>query len=450
MERAARGIEERERRDAAAVIRQCLLSLATITVGLTASSTAAETDFSFDYRGYFDAGAVHTDQTKSWLDGGSGKGRYGANSSGDNRFKPVLSEAALIGDALLGPAWRAHLHVKFDDQQQHLVDIAEGYVSYRSPPRAGTRLRFRAGTFLPPVSLENHGIGWTSPYTLSSSALNSWIGEELRINGGELKAVFDYASLRVDLFGAVYFANDAAGKLLGARGFAVHDRELGVFDRTPLPRAHSISRNPFGPFAGLANTYEPLHEIDGRPGFYVGANVQSPMLGRFSFMYYDNNGDPEAINRMEGHYAWATRFGVIGYRGEILKDLTFVTQSLYGKTAAGPRLIWTGKRMSESTYFASYGLLHKQHGRIGVALRGEVWEVWDRDRMLFNYDGAEDGYGVTLSTSIKPWPWSKISAELQYLDHDRPVRVFGGEPRHVDELSLRINFRIFFMAPAAH
>ena len=416
-------------------------------------AAAAESNFSFEYRGYVDAGAVHTDQTKSWLDGGSGKGRYGANSSGENRFKPVFSEAGLIGDAAFGRALRAHLQIKFDDQQRHIVDIAEGYISYRSPPRAGIRWRLRAGTFLPPVSLENHGIGWTSPYTLSSSALNSWIGEELRVNGGELKALFEYAGLSWDLFGAVYFANDAAGKLLAARGFAVHDRELAVFDRTPLPLTHSAARNRFGPFAGLANIYEPLHEIDGRPGFYVGANMRSPLLGRFSFMYYDNNGDPEAINRTEGHYAWATRFGVLGYRGEILEDLTFVTQTLYGDTAAGPRLIWTGKRVSESTFFATYALLHKRHGRFSAALRGEVWEVWDRDRMLFNYDGAEDGYGVTVSASFKPWPWSRISAELQYLDHDRPVRIFGGEPRQIDELSLRINVRILFSAPkssAAH
>ena len=423
---------------------RCRLALATLWMASLVSIAAAASDLSFEYRGYVDAGGVHTDQTKSWLDGGSGKGRYGANSSGENRFKPVFSEAALIGDVAFGRALRAHLHIKFDDQQRHLVDIAEGYLTYRSPPRAGLRLRLRAGTFLPPVSLENHGIGWTSPYTLSSSALNSWIGEELRVNGGELKAMFEHADVRFDLFGAVYFANDSAGKLLAARGFAVHDRELAVFDRTPLPKVHSAARNPFGPFAGLANIYEPLHEIDGRVGFYVGANVHSPTLGRFSVMYYDNNADPDAINRTEGHYAWATRFGALGYRGEILDGLTFVTQALYGETAAGPRLVfWTGKRVSESTYFATYGLLHKRHGRFSVALRGEVWEVWDRDRMLFNYDG----YGITLSTSFKPWPWSKISAELQYLDHDRPVRVFGGDPRQIDELSLRFNLRLFFSKP---
>ena len=64
--------------------------------------------------------------------------------------------------------------------------------------------------------------------------------------------------------------------------------------------------------------------------------------------------------------------------------------------------------------------------------------------MRGGYDGAEDGYGVTLSVGFKPVPASRINAELQYLDHTRPVRALAGEPLAIDELTLRINYRFLF------
>lgn len=217
-----------------------------------------------------------------------------------------------------------------------------------------------------------------------------------------------------------------------------------MFDRAPLPTLHATLKNPRGPFAPQANHFEPLHEIDGRPGYYVGVNVRTPSLGRFMAAYYDNNGDPAALNRTEGQYAWDTRFGVLGYRGEVREGLTFVTQAMYGETLMGGPLPWTGKRASETTFFTAYGLLAAVRGRLGVALRGEVFEQWDRDRMLGIYDGSEDGYGVTLNTSWRLHRHVKLAAELQYLEHSRPVRTLVGHPRSLGELGLRLNARLLF------
>ncbi len=417
---------------------------AVILPALLLVSVSASGTTTFEVRGFVDTGVVVTDEHKSWLDGGIGKGRYGAGSNLDRGLKPVLSEAQLIGNLSIGRAWRVHIDTKFDDQQRHLIDIAEAFVAYRSPPSAPLRWRFRAGTFLPPFSLENHAIAWTSPYTLSSSAINTWFGEEIRINGGEFKWLLERGRSKIDVFGAVFFANDGAGKLIAARGFSVGDRELALFDRTPLPRLQASLKNPRGPFVPQSNVFEPLHEIDGRPGYYIGINIDDRKLGRFMLAYYDNNGDPEKINRTDGHYAWDTRFGVAGYRGNLGYDVSFATQVLYGETVAGPILSWTGKRLSESTYFAGYGLLAKKIGRLSYALRGEYFETWDHDRMRFNYDGAENGYAVTVAASFKPRPSSKLTAEFQYLDHAREVRVYGGQSRRIDEFTFRMNHRWFF------
>ena len=43
----------------------------------------------------------------------------------------------------------------------------------------------KTGAFFPTISLENDDLGWTSPYTLTPSAINSWIGDELRTIGSE-------------------------------------------------------------------------------------------------------------------------------------------------------------------------------------------------------------------------------------------------------------------------
>jgi len=69
-----------------------------------------------------------------------------------------------------------------------------GVLQYRPYPRAGYRLRVKAGAFHAPVSLENRAPGWDSPYTLSYSALNSWLGEELRTIG--LEAQLDWLGTR--------------------------------------------------------------------------------------------------------------------------------------------------------------------------------------------------------------------------------------------------------------
>ena len=65
------------------------------------------------------------------------------------------------------------------------IDLLETYVSWRPQSNGVLRWNVRAGAFFPPVSLENDDLGWTSPYTLTPSAINSWVGSELRTIGGE-------------------------------------------------------------------------------------------------------------------------------------------------------------------------------------------------------------------------------------------------------------------------
>ena len=73
---------------------------------------------------------------------------------------------------------------------------------------------------------------------MTPSAINSWIGEELRTIGSE--AIFRYDTNgfgTVSLTGAVTCCNDPAGILMAQRGWAMDDRPAGIFSDQRLPDA---------------------------------------------------------------------------------------------------------------------------------------------------------------------------------------------------------------------
>ncbi|TDJ65123.1 MAG: hypothetical protein E2O36_00625 [Proteobacteria bacterium] len=406
--------------------------------------TSSNANPTFNYRGYIDTGVVITDNYHAWSDGGIGKLRYGTDNDGHRSVLPRLSEALLSLTAAYGTHWEGRLDVKFDDRQRHLLDIAETFISYRSGPSQTMRWRARIGSFLPPVSLENRAIGWTSPYTLSSSVLNTWIGEEIRINGGELKLEKTFPFGVAKLFGAGFFANDNAGKLIALRGFATHDRKLTLFDTAPLPDFQVLLIHPRGPFRNISRKFEPLHEIDGRVGYYLGGEFKSAKYGLFRITYYDNNADPEAFNRTAGQYAWDTRFIAAGFRSKLTPELTLIGQGMFGNTAMGPKFGRKNKRMSDTDFATGFVLLNYRFNAAQVSFRGDYFEIMDRDAMRGRYDGDEDGYSLTFGGSINPITRAKFSIELQYIDHHRPVRMYADEPDSIDELMLRANLRFFF------
>ncbi|MBV9186894.1 MAG: hypothetical protein JO093_14860 [Acidobacteria bacterium] len=105
--------------------------------------------------------------------------------------------------------------------------VVEAYVDLHSE-----HFEVRAGQFFLGTSRENVGPLWTSPYTVSFSPLNSWIGEEFRPVGVDL-------AWRPNFYvtaGATAFRNnDSMGALLAWRGWSVGNR-LSVYNEAlPLP-----------------------------------------------------------------------------------------------------------------------------------------------------------------------------------------------------------------------
>src|SRR5688500_6426203 len=98
---------------------------------------------------------------------------------------------------------------------------------------------------------------------ITPSALNSWIGEEVKVIGLEATATRDLGRGRLAATFGLFGFNDTAGTLLSFRGWALHHQKSAAFSRQTLP--------PLNPFISTLQPRwtTPTVEIDGRPGFYA-------------------------------------------------------------------------------------------------------------------------------------------------------------------------------------
>jgi hypothetical protein len=256
----------------------------------------------------------------------SGETSFQNGGLGITRFDPD-HEGLELGRAFLAPSLRitdiVSLHGVIDaygDHNRNPVDLSEFYLDIRPFPSSSVRWRARVGAFYMPVSLENRGVGWTDVYSITPSALNSWIGEEFRTIGAEIEARWlgaasgylgDFA-----LIGAVYGWNDPAGALIAERGFALSDRPSTLFGYLGSP------------------PIDFYREIDHRPGYYGGLSWRHHDRLELRVLRYDNRADPAAENQA-GMYAWRTRFTSAGLRFEPDAHWTFISQYLDGNTAVG-------------------------------------------------------------------------------------------------------------------
>lgn len=373
----------------------------------------------------------------SWVDGSAGKLRYDGDSEG-------LTVSRLFADYRFRIVDTLELHVAaeaYDDDIGEPVDFTQAYVEWRPLSLSPNRYRLKAGAFYPRVSLENRGPGWSSPYTLSSSAINTWIGEEIRVFGAELLVSRRPVSLggahTFSLFGSAFRHNDPAGGLIAWKGWSVHDRQTRFRDELPLPPLPQIQ--PDGGFWRQDPFFIPFQENDGEPGWYAGAEWQYRERLLLRALYYDNRADP--MNVTNGQYAWYTEFSHVGLQAALPGGAGLVAQWLDGETVMGP--VIDGAHVVDNAFGSWFVLLTKALGEHRLSARYERFEVTEDDRIPLD-ENAEDGRAITLAWFYQATDFIGVAAEWLTIRIHRPAWAYNDLATRQDESQFQLSVQLRF------
>jgi hypothetical protein len=342
-------------------------------LGLLLSTAVQATDWEFS----LDTRLVASDADRSVMDGGLAPVRFDRDDS-----TLQLGRARLALNQPIGELWSARVDASiYDDKGGTLAGITEGYLQFRPYPLDGYRLRVRAGAFYPPVSLENRASGWDSPYTLSYSAIDSWLAVEVRTIG--LEANLDWLGTRlghtfdVGATAAAFSWNEQAGAVLAGTGFSLTDRQTPLFGTVGQPGTP--------PLKGV----KPFGQIGGQVGGYAG--IEARYLDRLTgrVLRYDNRADPAAADTVAGTIAWHTRFTSAGLRSESAGGWTGIVQWLQGETTIAP-----GGSTIEWPFNSVYALVSRRSGRHTLSARYDRFDVEERGS---DGDGTQSGHAWTAA-----------------------------------------------------
>ena len=384
-------------------------------------SASARTEGQFDLS--VDMRLIAVDAPTSYLYGGLGKLRFDEDHDGlqVGRLRAAWNQP-------LGETFNLYVDASlWHPDDDNAFDLTEAYLEYRPYPAGGWRSRVKIGAFYAPISLEHRAAGWTNPYLISSSAINTWIGEELRTIGAEYS--LEWLGTRsghdfdVGVVAGVYGYNDPAGVLVASRGWAMHDRQTTLFGE--------VGESGNGPVPGRVL----FKEIDGRPGYYVGAQLRYLDRAELRVMHYDNRADPEEFDPGINDFAWLTYFDSVGLRVETAGGWTFISQWLRGETIIEPE-----SGYEEWGYSSKFALLSKAIGRHRISVRAD-WFDTDHFRTSYPPGDKESGSAWTAGYSYERDDHWNFAIEALQIRSDVSMRTMLGEPTHATERQVQFQVR---------
>jgi hypothetical protein len=350
-----------------------------------------------------------------WLDEGFGKLRYGGDSAGTEARAEIASANV---------AWKPQLGFNFSGLvsftwqpglEENEAGLSEAYLKFRSNP-APTRFSARAGVFWPPVSQEHAGSNWQVTNSITPSAINTWIGEEVKVLGLEAQVETALGNHQLALTGAVFVHNDTSGTLLSYRGWTLHDVRMTTNAYLPLP--------PLSP--GVApyqdDETSPFWELDDRVGFYARADWTPPWPATFNAFYYDNRGD--GISGRDMQTSWRTRFWNFGAMASLGERTVARSQVLFGNTSVGPDTPM-GYPV-DVDFTAAYLLITRELGPGNLSVRGDWFET--NDNSYVDYDNNnENGWAAMLAYKAELTDFADLVVEVLHVSSDRAGRqLYGG------------------------
>lgn len=345
---------------------------------------------------------------ESWLHGGSGKLRYDEDHEGLRSNRIFIDYRGRVTDTL----WAQGV-LNMNNDVSEKLDVTEAFLEWRPMPASAWRFRSKIGAFYPRISVENVEAGWSNAYGLTSSAINTWIGEEMRTIGAELKLIRDLPNgHQLSAEGAMFYANDPIGAILAWRGWAVHDRQTGLSGSIPMPE-DSSAIYPWRPDGAPLRKYEPFEEIDNKAGFYTALQWRWGERIMIKGFHYDNHADPEA--RSGDEYAWNTWFDHVSAQAALPFGFGLLGQWIDGKSMMGPDLgPW---RVQDIEFESTFMTLTKTFDEHRFAVRYEWFDLqpYNDPPGITNQD---KGNALAVSWLYQMTPRFRIAAEYMQIRSD--------------------------------
>lgn len=384
------------------------------------------------------------DTAPSFLEGGFGKLLDG---SGDGRVESAIGEARLAVDWQMGAGWGLFVHgVARRDADGDGTSggagsgLLEAFVERSFGDGEWHLWTVRAGQFFLPSSRENVDSLWTSPYTLSLSAMNSWIAEEIRPIGVDVAYRKTFPSdHKLQLAATVFGGHDTSATLLAWRGFSFHDRPTPTGRFVPLPPIERFGEQ--FPHQSARGSKAFGSDLDGRPGYAGRARWSAPddraIVQATAFL---NRGD-RALHGEE--YAWETDFRWLSAETRLPAGLRLIGEwgtgtSRMGFAPQGER----SEAVVDILFDTFYVLLTRDFGTWRATVRYDDFRVEDRDSTALD-DNREDGRAWTLAVLVPIDEHWRAGVEWLDVEADRPAARQAGSPP-VDGDSLRAELRFAF------
>jgi hypothetical protein len=390
------------------------------------------------FTGLLDVRAAVVDGERSWLDDGFGKLRYGGKGDGFEG-RASLADAALAWKPRLTWDLSAVVDGEVQHEQGYRADLIQAYLAYKPVPHGPLRYSLRAGLYYPEVSQEHSGPLWEDVDMLTPSAIDTWIGEEAKVVGGEASLTRAFGEHEISATVGAFGYGDTSGTLLTFRGWAMGDIKAGAFgDFTlpPLERLYLIGQPP--------ETYS-LREIDSRVGYYGRLEWRPPGRVRVNAFYYDNRGDLVGVDR-DHQWAWATRFTNLGASWSPDEHTRILSQVMWGDTRMGfptPRGVWF-----DVAFASAYALVSRDVGPGALSGRVDYFETTDRNFRPgvdeTDHDWGETGWALTADYRWTLTPWANLLFEVAHVESNRPSRLEAGLDRFQTQTLVQSALRLSF------
>ena len=381
-----------------------------------------------------DVRLVSVSGEKGWLDGGFGKLRSG--SGGDWNVQPQLGNINLIWQPQLSWSLSATVVGSLQGGERTQAGLSQAYLSYR-PMRSsgGTSFTARAGLMWPPVSLEHEGADWHVADSITPSAINSWIAEEVRPLAAEGTLSTSLGQSKLKATAALFTANDTAGTLLTFRGWALHDRTTLAFNRWPLPPLGDELTGLQAPFT------HPLLDVHGgfahHPGYYAKLSWQAPFPVRVELFRYDNRANPEDMNA-QLEWGWNTQFNNLGIVANLGGKTQLKAQALEGRTRMG--FLEDGRRWVDNRFRSAFVMVSRPLGPYGLSLRVEAFGTRNHGSLRTD-EYNEHGWSTMLAAKRDFGPLTAL-LELLHVGSDNPAREDSYEDPRKQQTEIQAEIRM--------